>query len=77
VATTGIHQRDAIRQLIDNGITGVPQQIVGNVSGAPNEAMKWATFACVAPANSHHDNFHCLNFEIYSASAKLNLCISR
>jgi hypothetical protein len=38
VVITGIYQRNAIKQLFDSNIAGCPQQIVDNVSAAPNEA---------------------------------------
>jgi hypothetical protein len=77
IATTGVHQGNAIRQLFDDSIAGRPQQIMDSASAAPNEAIKSVTFACVGPANSRYDSFHCSNSKIYFPLRKLNLCILR
>jgi hypothetical protein len=75
IATTGIHQRSAVRHLFDDNIAGCPQQIMDSASAAPNEAIKSVTFTYVGPANSRYGSFHCLHSGIYSPSRMLDLCI--
>jgi hypothetical protein len=51
ISTTSVHQRNAIRQLLDDNIAGCPHQIMDSASAAPNEAIRSVIFACVEPAN--------------------------
>jgi hypothetical protein len=68
IATTGIHQRNAVRHPFDR---------MDSASAASSEAIKSATFAPVEPANQRYAGFQDANSEIYSPSRKLNLCIPR